>query len=429
MLCRFFILAFGFLYAVVPVLGQDVDVLDYESEPINYSRCTPENAISRLNAALASGKTKLRHDDKSGYLLSTLETLKIPLSSQILTFAKTSKQADRIRPKTPRAIYFSDDAFVGFVHGEGHGPHGPVILELAVTDPKLGVVFYSLSQTKVDSPTFTRESNSCMTCHGGPKTRGVPGLLIRSVISDPEGRPILAAGSYRTDHSSPLAQRWGGWYVTGKHGEQTHLGNYIAPTSKKPKTIDNTNGLNVVELGERINVKDYLKPHSDLVALMVLEHQIDAINYITRAKFESQLAEAGKGNSQRIVDAVELLVRHLLFSGETELKAPLTGTSGFASDFANRGPKDKSGRSLRQFDLKNRLFKYPLSYMIYSSAFETLPVDLKLAVFRRLWEVLTVNDAGQEFAHLSATDKSAIQEIVRETVPGLPDFWVGKTDR
>jgi hypothetical protein len=410
------------LHTLTPLSGQDA--LDYESHPIQYSKRSPENAITRLNVDLKSGHVVLKYDEKTGYLPAVLEALKLPVESQVLTFAKTSKQADRISPQTPRAIYFSDDVFVGYVQGRGHGEHGPVVLEVAVTDPQLGLVFYTLNQSKADMPQFQHETHQCLSCHGGPKTRGVPGLQIRSVVPDPDGRPILAAGSFRTDHGSPLAERWGGWYVTGKHGEQSHRGNYLAPTTKKPKRIDNASGMNVVNLADRIDLKAYLSPHSDLVALMVLEHQIDAINYITRVKFQHQLASAGKATSQEMAAAVDLLVRHLLFCGEARLSAPISGTSGFVAEFASRGPHDRSGRSLRQFDLKSRLFKYPLSFMIYSEAFRTLPEKVKVMVYERLWKGFTAADPGSEFAHVSAEDKAALREILRETVPEMARFGI-----
>jgi hypothetical protein len=415
------------LILTISAIGQDV--LDYESEPIRYSKNTPDNVISRLQADLDAGRVKLNYDEKFGYLPALLETLKIPVSSQVLTFAQNSLQRHRIRPQTPRAIYFSDDLFVGFVQGKGDGDHGPTMLEIIATDPTLGVVFYTMSQEQANPPRLTRETNRCLTCHGGPRTRGVPGLLVLSVVPDPEGQPIRAAGVFRTDHSSPFSQRWGGWYVTGHHGKMTHLGNYVAPSSKKPKSLDNSAGLNVTDLSDRFDTKSYLSPHSDLIALLVLEHQIDAINYMTRVRFEYQLASAGKGSAQRTSDAIELLVKHLLFSGETKLSGPVSGTSGFTAEFAKRGPTDKSGRSLRQFDLKNRLFKYPLSYMIYSSAFNTLPAEAQAATYRRLWEILTADDPGPDYAHLTAEDKSAILAIVRETIPSVPKFWTAPSAR
>ncbi|MFO0823947.1 MAG: hypothetical protein U0792_12695 [Gemmataceae bacterium] len=403
------------------VSGQDV--LDYESDPIRYSKSTPDNVVSRLNSELKAGRVKFEHDERLAYLPAALEKLKIPVSSQVLTFAQTSLQANRISPKTPRAIYFSDDVFLGYIRGEGHGEHGPVVLELIVTDPALGVVFYTLDQEKAEKPQFARQANRCLTCHGGPKTRGVPGLQVRSVFPDSDGRPVIAAGSHRTDHTTPLNQRWGGWYVTGKHGEQNHLGNYLLPTPKKPKQVDNAAGQNVTDLSSRFDTKPYLTPHSDLVALLVMEHQIDAINYMTRARFEHQLAAAGKGSESRAKEAVELLVRHLLFSGEAKLTGPVSGTSEFAAEFAKRGPTDRLGRSLRQFDLKERIFKYPLSYMVYSAAFTSLTAETKMAVYRRIGEVLTLDDAGSEYSHLTAKDKAAIREIVTETLPGLPQHW------
>jgi hypothetical protein len=202
-----------------------------------------------------------------------------------------------------------------------------------------------------------------------------------------------------------------------------HLGNYIAPSTKKPKEIDNTRGLNVTSLTDRFDTTAYLTPHSDLIALMVLEHQIDAINYMTRARFEFQLAEAGKGSEQRKTEAIGLLVRHLLFCGEVKLSNPLRGTSEFVSQFERRGPFDKHGRSLRQFDLNARLFRYPFSYMVYSKAFATLPTDIKRSVFRQVREVLTAEKAGDEFSHLSLSDKQAIREILQDTLPGFEELW------
>ena len=45
----------------------------------------------------------------------------------------------------------------------------------------------------------------------------------------------------------------------------------------------------------------------------------------------------------------------------------------FQKKFAERGPRDAKGRSLRDLNLKTRLFEYPVSYMIYSEAFDNLP--------------------------------------------------------
>ncbi len=396
--------------------------VDYEHDPIRYSAAQADNPLARLQARLDKGKVRLDFDPARGYLPALLRALQVPASSQVLVFSKTSLQADKIGPRTPRAIYFNDTVHVGYVQGG--------VLEIATADPRLGMVFYQLDETAQAKPQFVRQTNRCLTCHGAVRTRGVPGLLVRSVFPDANGQPIVAAGSYRTDHTSPFAERWGGWYVTGTHGGQKHLGNLVLQTARKPKTIENEAGQNVTDLTPRLDLKPYLTPHSDLVALMVLEHQADAHNYLTRANFETRLAlhaeavahPSGEAR-RRIQSAGEALVKYLLFSREAKLTAPVRGTSPFAREFAARRPWDKQGRSLRDFDLERRLFKYPCSYLIYSESFEALPRELKDYVSRRLFDVLSGRDTGPDFIHLTAQDRQVILSILRETKPELPDYW------
>src|SRR5262249_53739144 len=130
-----------------------------------------------------------------------------------------------------------------------------------------------------------------------------------------------------------------------------------------------------------------------------------------------------ENTTSRVKNAGEPLVKYLLFSGEAALTEPVRGTSGFAAEFARRGPRDGKGRSLRDFDLRRRLVAYPCSYVIYPPAFAGLPGPVKDYVYRRLWEVLTGKDTGADFAHLSAADRQAILEILRATKPDLPDYW------
>ena len=183
----------------------------------------------------------------------------------------------------------------------------------------------------------------------------------------------------------------------------------------------------------------YLTPHSDLVALMVLEHQAEMHNRLTAANYQTRLAHRDadvlndldnvprgrltEGTARRVDSAAEQLVQYLLFCGETRLTGELKGTSRFATEFAARGPRDSKGRSLRDFDLKTRLFKYPCSYLIYSAAFDALPASVKERVYRRLWDVLSGKETGKEYAHLTAEDRRAIREIVSATRTGLPDYW------
>ena len=416
---------FGLLFLVAVARGDDFD-----RAPIRYSESKPANAITQLQKRIDSGEARLSFTDDHGYLPAVLKSLKIPISSQMLVFSKTSLQRDRISPRTPRALYFNDAVHIGFCRlGE--------VMEVSVADPKLGTVFYTLPQEPREKPQFKRQTDNCLICHTS-RGQGIPAHVIRSVYTDRDGQPVLSEGSFRIDHSSPLHHRWGGWYVTGTHGKQTHLGNFIVPRRPEPGDLKNESGLNVTDLKSRLDPGHYLSPHSDLIALMVLEHQSEVHNRITAANYQTVLAHrdadvmneldnAPKGNltestARRVDGAAEQLVEYLLFHEEVKLTEQLRGTSGFAEEFAKRGPRDKQGRSLRDFDLKTRLFKYPCSYLIYTESFDALPPSVKERIYRRLWDVLSGKDHRKEYAHLSDVDRRAIREILIDTKPGLPDY-------
>lgn len=414
---------------VAPAAAQ-IDGL--ERPPISYKTAQAENVVAELQKKIATGKVRLMYAGDHGYLPALLKELGVPQSSQILVFSKTSFQRERIGPKTPRAIYFSDDVYVGFcLHGD--------VLELSAADTKLGTSFYTLDQEPADRPEFLRQRDSCLTCHASSATGGAPGHLVRSVFTDRHGMPILGAGAYRVDHSSPFKERWGGWYVTGTHGKQAHMGNWAVENKRDPAAEGNEQGQNVTDLKSRFTVASYLTPHSDLVALMVYEHQTEAHNRIARALISTRQAlhyqdtlnkelkepadHRWESVARRIESAGDQLTKYLLFSGEAKLEGAVAGTSDFAKQFAARGPFDKEGRSLRAFDLKTRLFKYPCSYLIYSKAFAALPPEVKAHTLRRLHEVLTGRDTSEAFAHLSKGDRDAVLGILRDTLPDLPDYW------
>ena len=253
-----------------------------------------------------------------------------------------------------------------------------------------------------------------------------------SVLPNPAGNAIKAAALITNDES-PLRERWGGWYVTGTHGSQRHLGNTIVKASESEieniniknyiAKMDLSRGANVTDLTSWFDAKLYLSPHSDIVALMVLGHQTHVHNLINFARYSMQSALQGKQDSKAAVDFVkddlEKIVKAMLFSGEAPLTEPISGTSTFAAEFSNQGPRDSHRRSLRDLDLKHRLFRYPLSYVVYSKLFDQMPGPMKDYVTRRIGEVLTGEDRSQDFAHLSEADREAILGILRETKPGF----------
>ncbi len=404
----------------------------FESEPINYSSAPTDDPITRLQERIDNGKVQLEYDAKHGYLPAVLKTLGIPPESQMLVFSKTSLQRERISPARPRAIYFNDEAYVGWVQ------YGQV-LEISAVDPQQGAIFYTLAQRMTQRPQFLRDRGDCMACHASSRTWDVPGHVVRSVFTAPDGQPHFGAGTFRTNHSSPFSERWGGWYVTGTHGAQRHMGNVVATDKDHPENLDREAGANVTDLSPIVDTARYLNGHSDLVALMVLEHQADMHNLITRANYDARRAlfdgrvmnqlleqpedHISQSTRRRIENAGQRLLKYLLFVDEAELSEPLRGTSGFAEHFAAMGPRDGQERSLRDFDLKRRIFRHPCSYLIYSEAFDALPDPLREYVYRQLWEILTGRNTSETYSHLSPADRQAILEILRDTKPGLPDYW------
>jgi hypothetical protein len=423
------------LLVVLALAAGQVGAADFDQAPIHYTKSAPNNAVTALQKRLDAGRARLRHDEEHGFVKAVLRELDVPLSSQVLVFSKTSLQRQRIGPKTPRAVYFNDDVYVGFcLHGD--------VVEISAVDGKLGAVFYTLDQDATAAPRFRRRGDSCLICHGSSLTQGNPGHLVRSVFADREGLPLLALGSVRVDHTTPFSERWGGWYVTGTSGRQAHRGNLVLPARTRELPTDNPTGVNVTDLRPAFTVANYPTPHSDLVALMVLEHQAEMHNRITRANFETRTAlhqqeefdrilnRKTKGLSEstagRIRSCCEPLVEYLLFSKEARLTEKVCGTSKFAEEFAARGPKDRHGRSLRTFDLQRRQFRYPCSYLVYSKAFDALPAAALEYISRRLGEVLDGKDRSEAFAHLSEADRQAIREILGETKPGLAALWKKK---
>lgn len=388
-----------------------------EHPAIGYSSGTPTDRIARLQQRIDAGEVALRFEPGRGYLKSVLEALQIPVSSQGLVFSKTSLQLDRIAPWAPRALYFNDDVYVGWVQ------EGP-IMEFASMDPTLGTVFYSLPQSETTAPKFQRETTTCLLCHDSASvTGGVPGLIVRSMFTDKYGYGMSAIGTSVTTDQTPFEDRWGGWYVTGNHGSVRHVGNVMAPAvaheigAVKPylARFDLFSGGNVTDLSKRFDTDPYLHGHSDLVALMVLTHQASVHNLMTSAGYA---ARAGKTDMK---STAERLVRALLFVKEARPAAPLKGTSSFAREFANLGPRDRKGRSLREFDLATRLFRYPLSYLIYSESFNALPGSVKGHVYRRIFEVLSGAETSADYAHLSPADRQAMMEILADTKPDFAE--------
>jgi len=390
-------------------------LMPFDEGTINYSKTRDTSPIARLQERLDRGEDKLAFDERFGYLPSLLGALKIQTNSQMLVFSKTSFQRERISPKSPRALFFNDDVYVGYIPGSP-------LLEISAVDPKLGGVFYTLDQTRAGRPKFMRV-DQCLECHASAKSMGVPGHLVRSFATDESGVVDLASGISQVNHRTPFAERWGGWFVTGTHGGQTHRGNLFGKAAFARQEKEPNHLGNLTSLERYFDVSNYPAGGSDIVALMLLEHQTHMHNFLTRLNYEATIALQQYGHVNYLKNIIESFLRYLLFVEEAPLAAPIKGSTDFARRFSEQGPKDKKGRSLRQLDLQTRLLKYPCSYLIYSEAFDALPGKVKDRVYQRLWEILNGEDTGPEFEKLSAESRRAILEILRDTKTDLPANW------
>jgi hypothetical protein len=379
----------------------------------------PGDALTRLGQQLERGAATLEFRDGVGYLPSLLEHLRINVDSQMLVFSKTSFQQALINPKNPRALYFNDEVSVGTVPGGD-------VYELLALEPTRGMVFYTLDIKQVEQPRLRRRGVECLFCHA-MGNKGAPSLVVASVFPDKDGIPAYTSTFINTiDHRTPFEQRWGGWYVTGTHGSQRHMGNAIAADPLRPLDLELSHSQNLTTLADKFEVSKYLTGTSDIVALMTLEHQVGMANRLNALSFEY-----GRAKHDGVSDAdwtsldgdIDDLVGYMLFVDEAPLLEPVKGVSSFTLTFPQRGPRDKQGRSLRDFELQSRVFRYPLSYMVYSDLFDSLPVPISDRVYRRLYDVLTGKDTNPKYVALSDADRRAALEILLGTKPNLPDYW------
>lgn len=392
----------------------------FERDPIHYSDASSNDPMARLARDWERGENPIAATEPLEFLRKLLAELDVPEASQVLVFSQTSHQNRLISPRTPRALYFSDDVYVGYVHGGA--------IEVIACDPVLGPVFYLVEMPGRERRARVSRETSCLSCHANSRTESVPGMLVRSVVPDADGLPILRVGSHLTTHASPLEERWGGWYVTGTHQGVRHMGNVTA--RKDDPRLDTEAGANWTTLEGRIDTSRYLRPTSDIVALMVLEHQCRMHNLITKAGMEYRRArwllkslrpdadedETDSSAHRVAASTAEDIVREMLFVDEAEPGPEgVEGDRAFQRAFARNAPASESGRSLKDFRLYGRIFKHRCSYMIYSDAFASLPGKIRGLVYARLRDILLHRGGGETFADLADPQRRKIAAILDDT--------------
>ena len=405
---------------------------DQEYPAVDYSGPATHNRVWRMQQKIDRGELKLQWEPKGGYLRSVLQALEIDPDSQVLVFSRTSLQVDRISATTPRAIYFNDDTYVAWVQNSN-------LMEFTVIDANAGVVFFGMDNQQAAAPRMERDGGRCLTCHdtysmmGG----GVPRVLaMSSPVLDPADTRTFTSAS-DVDDRTPLAQRWGGWYVTGQSGRQGHFGNQTLRDDKSSEYLRAKPHHDVKSLAGYFDTDAYLTDQSDIVALMVLEHQAFVHNLITRASYKIRSvmtregavntvlphtwAEVNPRDQAQIRAMIEPLVRALFFADAAPFGDRIGG-GAYTARFSALGPQDRQGRSLRQLDLERRLLRYPLSYLIYSEHFDALPDCALDYIGLRIGEVLDGSDRTGIAENISAADRAAIRQILEDTRPRVARY-------
>lgn len=405
---------------------------DYERDPLSYSASTAQDPFASLKERIADGSFVLPHEEKAA-LRALLTALQVPEWTQVLVFSRTSLQRSRIRPEHPRALYFSDSVYVGWVPGG--------LIEVAAIDPRLGPVFYALDTRPTAAATRrVRRDADCLSCHGGDFVRDIPGLFARSLFTDASGNPLLRHGTMLVTDETPFSDRWGGWYVTGYHGLEPHRGNAFA-AERGDRLVFNPAEARPDALSGFFPTQDYLRATSDVVALLLLEHQMTVHNALTRAShaaqrmiayqqglqaaFKEPVTDEPAYDSVRSVFAstIEEVIDRLLFRGAAPLPAGIRGDPDLIRQFPHGAPATADGRSLKQLSLDGRLLQRRCSYLIYSDSFRSLPASLRNRLIDRLGAVLEGRDGSDRYDYLPSTERAAIREILVATLPLARERW------
>lgn len=386
--------------------------LDFKAEPHNYFQRTSKDRFAQLLERLNRKDTKLDVSGDKPLLQSLLTALKVPVHSQMLVFSATSLQDDKIHPTNPRALYFNDDTYVGFVPGAR--------LEVISIDPEIGAVFYIFDKLRPGSLPLIQRSDKCMNCHAGNATHRVPGLVAESVMPAANGASLESYRHEEFGHQIPLEHRFGGWHLTGGHHlENPHANQFGQMNAGKLTTRR-------IMPGELYDMGAHLLPTSDILPQLVHEHQLGFTNraielqYVVRSMLHQTKGRPSTKDNAVLEDLIHQFTRYILFADEAALPAQgIEGDPEFIREFTRAG--QSTGASLRDFDLKKHLFKNRCSYMLESSVWEGLPAFVKQRVYARIWAALT--EQGKEFAYLGSAEKQNIRLILKDTRRDLPSFW------
>lgn len=388
----------------------------FDQAPHDYWTRPLTDRFTKLKTEMEEGR--IRFDASGGekaYLVQLLTALGIPASSQMLIFSTTSLQLRFITPSNPRALYFNEDVYVGYIPGAR--------IEIVSVDPDAGSIYYIFDIPRSTEPPRIERANRCMNCHAAEDTDGVPGLVVKSVLPGVRGGSL---DSYRrgiTGHAVPMAERFGGWYVTGADKFPNFLGNMLGQYVNQE--------LQKVSLppGQLFDFNRYPVATTDVLAQLIHEHQIGFVNRASAATYRTRgLLHQGQGQldaaaGEKLDAEAASFARYILFADEVPLPGGgVTGDPVYKADFL-KTRRAVQGASLKDFELRTRLFKNRCSYMIESASFRGLPPEFKQRLYRRMSQALDVARPDPEYAYLPAAEKQSIRTLVKASLTDLPAGW------
>ena len=404
---------------------------DFELKPHGYFTRKPQDPMSLLMEKIDAGEVTITEENGKPLVERLLRELKLDKDTQVLVFSKTSLQKRAVSYRNPRAIYFNESVYLGWM------PNGRV--EVASFDPEIGPLFYFQRQLDDTRSRLFVRTRSCLGCHAGNATNFIPGSLGRSVYPDRTGRVLKGIEDYRrSGHHIPLQDRYGGWFVSGQHGKMRHMGNSIATREDGQVTIDRKRFANLEKLDQFFPTDSYLAPGSDIAALLVFDHQVTMHHRLVEATYrarqalfdskldpmETDVAKLAAGRSIReFTEGVDKVIDYMLFREEIALPE-VSCDANFRRAFTANKRTDKGGYSLKDLRLDGRIFEHRCSFMIYSPSFEHMPPMLRGAIYDRLHQILTAQAPVKGFEHLGAEERTRIFEILRETKKDLPAKWL-----
>lgn len=390
--------------------------MDFKAPPHSYLDWKPKDRFAELQEKAQKGEVKIDTSSDRAFLSSLLQALNVPVSSQMLVFSASSLQSEIINPRNPRALYFNEDTYIGWVPGG--------LVEIIAADPEMGPIFYVFDRLRPGGPVpnVTR-STKCMNCHAGNATRRLPGLIAESLLVSQAGSSLE---TYRRDvqgHQIPLENRFGGWHLTGEHNLTDNKANVMGLT--RNGRIEKT----PVPPGQFSNLDLHLLPTSDILPHLVHEHQMGFENRLVYAIYTMrQLKAENKGlmsseGKAEIEERAQELARYIVFADEAKFPAKgIVGDPKYAEDFLRDRKMTKAGLSLKDFDMKTRIFKHRCSFMLYTDTWKHAPRELKDRVYYHMAGYLRDQPDAQH-AHIPPAERLAIRSILKETVTDLPSWW------